>query len=80
MNRQLGNMSPIGWRSSLLYRVKLLKGVCSGISCNRWTTGAVYEPQVNLEDPPVGPQEEADASPFEEEKLEIIFSGFFSPQ
>jgi len=28
----------------------------------------------------VGPQEEVDASPFEEEKPEIIFSGFFSPQ
>jgi hypothetical protein len=26
------------------------------------------------------PQEEVDASPFEEEKPEIIFSGFFSPQ
>jgi len=37
-------------------------------------------PQVNFEDPPVGPQEEDDASPFEEENPEIIFSGFFSPQ
>jgi hypothetical protein len=26
------------------------------------------------------PQEEVDASPFEEENPEIIFSGFFSPQ
>jgi hypothetical protein len=26
------------------------------------------------------PHEEADASPFEEEKLEIIFPGFFSLQ
>jgi hypothetical protein len=60
--------------------VKLLKVVCSGISDNRWTTGAVYEPQVNLEDPPLGPHEEADASPFEDENPEIIFSGFFSPQ
>jgi hypothetical protein len=34
---------------------------------------AVYEPQVNLEDPPVGPQEEVDASPFEEENPETIF-------
>jgi len=46
----------------------------------RWTTGAVYYPQVNFEDPLVGPQEEGDASPFEEENPEIIFSGFFSPQ
>jgi hypothetical protein len=47
----------------------------------RWTTGTVYEPQVNLEGPPEGPQEEDDdASPFEEEKPEIILSGFFSPQ
>jgi hypothetical protein len=50
------------------------------MSYNRWTTGVVYEPQVNLEDPPVGPHEEVDPSPFEEEKPEIIFSGFFSPQ
>jgi hypothetical protein len=28
----------------------------------------------------VGPQEEDDASPFEEENPDIIFSGFFSPQ
>jgi len=54
--------------------------LCSGMSYNRWTTGVVYEPQVNLEDPPVGPHEEVDPSPFEEEKPEIIFSGFFSPQ
>ncbi len=37
-------------------------------------------PQVNFDDPPVGPQEEVDASPFEEENPDIIFSGFFSPQ
>jgi hypothetical protein len=50
------------------------------MSYNRWTTGAVYWPQVNLEDPPVGPHGEADASPFEEENPEIILSGLFSPQ
>jgi hypothetical protein len=31
-------------------------------------------------DPPAGAQEEDDSDPFEEEKLERIFSGFFSPQ
>jgi hypothetical protein len=41
---------------------------------------AVYYPHVNFEDPLVGPQEEDEASPFEEENPEIIFSGFFSPQ
>jgi len=35
---------------------------------------------VNLVEPPVGPQEEDESAPFEEEKLERIFSGFFSPQ
>jgi hypothetical protein len=59
---------------------ELIERCISGISDNRWTTGAVYEPQVNLEDPPVGPQEEVDASPFEDENPEIIFSGLFSPQ
>jgi hypothetical protein len=34
---------------------------------------------VNLEEPPTGPQEE-DSDPLDEEKLERIFSGFFSPQ
>jgi hypothetical protein len=34
---------------------------------------------VNFEECDV-PHEEGDASPFEEEKPEIIFSGFFSPQ
>jgi hypothetical protein len=38
----------------------------------------LYEPQVNFDE--WVPQEEVVASPFEEEKLEIIFSGFFSPQ
>jgi hypothetical protein len=31
-------------------------------------------------EPPEEPQEEDDSDPFEEEKLERIFSGFFSPQ
>jgi len=31
-------------------------------------------------EPPEGPQEEDDSDPFEEEKLERIFSGIFSPQ
>lgn len=37
-----------------------------------------YEPQVNFDE--WVPQEEADASPFEEENPEITFSGLFSPQ
>jgi len=45
----------------------------------RWTTGRNY-PQVNLEGPPVGLQEGDDSDPFDEEKLERIFSGFFPPQ
>jgi hypothetical protein len=45
----------------------------------QWTTGRNY-PQVNLEDPPEGPQEEDDSDPFEEQKLEIILSGFRPPQ
>jgi len=46
---------------------------------NRWTTGRNY-PQVNLEDPLEGPQEEDDSDPFEAQKLEIILSGFRPPQ
>jgi hypothetical protein len=38
----------------------------------------LYEPQVNFDE--WVPQEEVDASLFKEEKPEIIFSGFFSPQ
>jgi hypothetical protein len=38
----------------------------------------LYEPQVNFDE--WVPQEEVDASPLEEEKQEINFSGFFSPQ
>jgi hypothetical protein len=38
------------------------------------------QPQLNLDEPPVEPQEEDDSDPFEEEKPERIFSGFFAPQ
>jgi len=37
-------------------------------------------PQVNLDEPPGGLQEEDGSGPFEEKKLERIFSGFCSPQ
>jgi hypothetical protein len=40
----------------------------------------IHQAQVNLDEPPKGPQEEDDSGPFEEQQLEIILSGFFSPQ
>ena len=46
---------------------------------NRRTTGR-DQPQLNLDEPPEEPQEEDDSDPFEEEKPERIFSGFFAPQ
>jgi len=45
----------------------------------RWTTDG-NQPQPNLVEPPVGAQEEDESDAFDEEKLESIFSGFFSPQ
>jgi hypothetical protein len=36
--------------------------------------------QENLFEPPEEPQAEVDSEPFEEEKHETNFSGFFSPQ
>jgi hypothetical protein len=43
------------------------------------TTGC-YQPQLNLDEPPEGPQEEDDSDPLEDEKPERIFSGFSAPQ
>jgi len=40
----------------------------------------IHQPQVNPVDAPEGPQEEDDSGPLEEQQLEIILSGFFSPQ
>jgi hypothetical protein len=40
----------------------------------------VYQCQENLVEPLEGPQEEDGSGPFEEKKLERIFSGFCSPQ